>query len=257
MTDQNSGPPPSKDSTPGLVSRLRSIRFPERALLAALLLLGTSILVFLGVADWVQDGNSQRFDEFVLRSMRKPDNPSVLVGPAWGTEAARDVTALGSAAVVVLVSGGVLGYLLLSREWRSAILVLVCVVGGVLASFSLKQLFARARPTIVPHLDHVTSYSFPSGHSMLSAVTYLTLGAILARSTRDRTLKLYYLGLATVLVFLIGLSRMLLGVHYPSDVLAGWCVGLGWALLCSVVMRSLQHRGKVEPPTDPHRPPTS
>src|SRR4051812_28235439 len=160
-----------------LATILQCLRFPERTVLLALLLLGTSVSVFLEVADRVGEGRTQRFDERVLRSLRNPHDLAVPIGPAWVNETARDITALGGPVVVTLVAGGVVGYFLLSRHWRGAILVASSVVGGVLASYSFKQFFARARPSLVPHLDQVSSFSFPSGHSILSAVTYLTIGA--------------------------------------------------------------------------------
>jgi undecaprenyl-diphosphatase len=112
----------------------------------------------------------------------------------------------------------------------------------------LKQVFQRERPSVVPHLVTVQSLSFPSGHSMLSAATYLTLGALLIKVVQDRATRIYVLGIALLLPMLVGASRVYLGVHYPSDVLAGWCAGLAWAVLCSVVAEWLQKRGAVERP---------
>ena len=89
-------------------------------------------------------------------------------------------------------------------------------------------------------------YSFPSVHSLMSAVVYLTLGALLARMVARRRLKFYVLTLAVTLTGLVGISRVYLGVHYPSDVLAGWCVGLSWASLCWLVGRKLQRQGAIE-----------
>jgi undecaprenyl-diphosphatase len=113
-------------------------------------------------------------------------------------------------------------------------------------SSALKALFRRPRPEVVPHLMRVYSSSFPSGHSIISAVVYLTLGALLARTFRQRRFKFYFLAVAVVLTGLVGVSRVYMGVHYPTDVLAGWTAGLVWATLCWLVDRHLQRRGKIE-----------
>ena len=112
----------------------------------------------------------------------------------------------------------------------------------------LKMGFDRARPDLVPHGSFVSTASFPSGHAMMSAVTYLTLGALLASVHSPTRVKAYLLALALVLTLLVGLSRIYLGVHWPTDVAAGWAVGAAWALLSSLAMRWLQKRGDVERP---------
>jgi len=140
------------------------------------------------------------------------------------------------------------GYLVLQHHYGAAALVIVASAGGGALSVGLKQLFGRGRPDIVPHLVHVNDPSFPSGHSMVALVIYLTLGALLARFTTRRRVRVYLIANALSLTFLIGVTRVCLGVHYPTDVLAGWCAGLAWALLCWLVARYLQYRGAVEAP---------
>lgn len=187
-------------------------------------------------------------DARILRSLRTPDNVYEPVGPRWVAEAARDVTALGGQAVLALLVGSVLGYLLIARRRHAAAVVLVATGGGALLTTALKGLYSRPRPDVVPHLASVTSYSFPSGHAMLSAVVYLTLGALLARLAGGRWAKLYFVGVAVLLTLLVGASRVYLGVHYPTDVVAGWAAGVGRAVLCWLIARRLQHRGVVEGP---------
>jgi len=216
---------------------------------AALLLAGLAVVLavwgFVELADEVIEGDARAFDVRVLRLLRRPDDPGRLIGPAWLAETARDVTALGSAPVLVLVLLAVLGYLALAGKRREALLVALAAGGGLLVSTVLKEAFARPRPDIVPHLQSAGDPSFPSGHSMLSAVVYLTLGALLARIETQRRIKAYLLGLGLLVAALVGLSRVFLGVHYPTDVLAGWSAGLAWALGCWLVARVLQLRGTI------------
>jgi undecaprenyl-diphosphatase len=142
----------------------------------------------------------------------------------------------------------VIGYLALEQKYGAMWFVVVATGGGGLLSTAMKQLFGRDRPDVVPHLVAVTSASFPSGHSMLAAILYLTLGALLARFAARRRTKVYLLKVALCITFVVGSSRVYLGVHYPTDVLAGWCAGLVWALLCWLAVRYLQNRGAVEKP---------
>src|SRR5262249_52953419 len=134
-------------------------------------------------------------------------------------------------------------------KYHALALLLAAVLGGLLLSLLLKELFKRPRPSVVPHLSHVDTSSFPSGHSMLSFVVYLTLGSLLARLVQPLRLELSVVGVAVLLSFLVGLSRVYLGVHYPSDALAGWAAGLTWAVGCWLLARYLQRRGAVEKPT--------
>ncbi len=232
------------------LQRLRGLPFPERLILIALLLLAGSVWGFVEIAGEVIEGDSRQFDEQIVKALRRPEDPALPIGPRWLHHVARDITALGGMSVVPMITAAVLGFLALSRKWHTAALVAVSVLGGLAMSMGLKQIFARDRPALVPHLDQVYTSSFPSGHSMLSAVTYLTLGALLARTTKDRVLKIYFLTLASTLALLIGASRVYLGVHYPTDVAAGWCAGTAWALLCAIVARWLQQRGQVERATE-------
>ena len=156
----------------------------------------------------------------------------------------RDVTSLGSVAVLVLATLAVVGFLLLDRRYAAMLFVLAAVVSGLVLSSLLKACFARPRPEVVPHLAQVYSSSFPSGHSMMSAIVYLTLGTLLARMSARRPLKVYFLAVALILTALVGCSRVYLGVHYPTDVLAGWTAGLVWANLCWLVARRLQRRAR-------------
>jgi undecaprenyl-diphosphatase len=193
----------------------------------------------------------QRFDERVLVWFRRPDDLAVPIGPSWLLGAARDLSALGSTTVLVFMIASVAGYLLLERRTGMLGFVLVATCGGGLIVNVLKPLFARPRPSVVPHLVPVHSASFPSGHSLLSAVVYLTLGALLARVTSDRITRIYLILLAALLTISIGMSRIYLGVHYPTDVLGGWVGGLLWALACGLVARELQRHSVLKPEPAP------
>jgi undecaprenyl-diphosphatase len=205
---------------------------------------------FVELADDVMEGETQQFDEWAVRMLRQPDDPAMPLGPRWLHEMGRDITALGGIAVLTLMIGSVAGFLLLRRLYGAAVFLLAATSGGLVASTLLKLVFERERPSIVPHLSYVSSHSFPSGHSLLAAVIYLTLGALLMRVVEGQALKAYFLLVALMLTVLVGVSRVYLGVHYPTDVLAGWAAGLAWAVLCWLVARWLQRRGAVERNTE-------
>jgi undecaprenyl-diphosphatase len=228
----------------------------EMGMLLALLGLVGSVWAFSEVADEVMDAETDHFDATILRVFRQPGDLATGIGPKWMPTAVGDLTALGGTAVLTLIVLMVIAFLILRRKWASALLVLCASVGGTLLSTILKSFFQRQRPSVVPHLTEVTSLSFPSGHSMLSAVIYLTLGAILARTTKDRKVKAFFMLTALFLTVLVGATRVYLGVHFPTDVLAGWCAGTTWALLCVMVARWLQKKHVVEPPGESASPPT-
>jgi undecaprenyl-diphosphatase len=159
---------------------------------------------------------------------------------------ALDVTALGSVTVLTGAIIATLGYLLMRRFYSALWLVLAASIGGELLSAGLKWLFDRPRPDAQWRIVDAMTASFPSGHAMLGAIVYLTLGALLARLEPRHRMKAYIIAASMLLVMFIGLSRVYLGVHYATDVLAGWCAGLAWALACWLVAKRLQHRGQIE-----------
>jgi undecaprenyl-diphosphatase len=207
-------------------------RRPEARVLLGALCVVASLFAFSRIADEMAEGDTGSFDRAILLSLRDPADLADPIGPPWFEEMARDVTGLGGTFVLTLVTVLATGFLLTVGRRRSAILVLVTVGGGTLLSYLLKGLFERARPDIVPHLAQVYTASFPSSHAMLSAVTYPILGALLAQLQRRWSARIYVMGAALLMPLLIGLSRIYLGVHWPTDVAAGWCVGIAWALLC-------------------------
>lgn len=219
----------------------------ELVLLGAFLVVAALIFFFMELADEMAEGETQAFDEWILLALRAPGDTADPIGPPWVEVMFTDITSLGSTAVLTLITAAVALYLLMARKRGAAVFVLAAVGGGTLLSNVLKYAYARPRPDVVAHIVQTTTPSFPSGHAMLTAVTYLTLGALLARTEPDPRLKVYLVSLAVFLTVLVGCSRIYLGVHYPTDVLAGWTVGAAWAVLCSVVALWLQRRGEVEP----------
>lgn len=230
-----------------VVARLRSLAANLREqrwwVLVAVLLIGCALMGFAELADEVADGDTHAFDRAVMLAMREPGDSADPWGPAWFEMMARDVTSLGGTVVLTLLTLAAVGFMLLRRQWGGASFVVVSVAGGTVISSALKSLFGRARPDVVPHLMEATSASFPSGHSMLAMVTYLTLGAVLAEVQQTPRIKIYILAWAVFLALIVGLSRVYLGVHWPTDVLAGWCIGSAWALLCGSVALWMQRRG--------------
>lgn len=198
----------------------------ELGLVVALFCVAGLLLAFGLLADEVMEGDTMTFDTRVARFFR-PHGANGPIGPAWAHEMGRDVTALGSMVVLCFLLVAVVGYLLLVRKRGTAALVAGSILGGTLISFGLKLLFNRPRPDI-PGGIQVFTASFPSSHAMLSAVTFLTLGALMTRVAADVRLKAYFMGISVFLTVAVGLSRIYVGVHYATDVLAGWCVGSAW-----------------------------
>jgi undecaprenyl-diphosphatase len=236
--------------------RLRNLDRTELGLLVGGLALLLLLFAFSRLADVVVEGETQAFDERVLRALRDAQDPSKPIGPWWLPGAALDVTALGSGVVLGLTVVAVAGFLLLQGMYRTALFVFAANTGGWLLNVALKELYQRARPQIVPHLREVLPLSFPSGHAMTSAAVYLTLGALLMRISERRVTKIYCMVVAMLATFLVGASRVYLGVHYPTDVIAGWLVGLSWALFCWIVERAIERRTgiKQEQVEATHRP---
>jgi undecaprenyl-diphosphatase len=249
MASSKKGPqaPGSSSSTTRRWQRVIPSGKDELATLLTVLLLAGLTLTFGLVANEMHAGETRAFDNAIILAMRNPANHSDPIGPAWFEQDVLDISSLGSQAVVTIVSAATIGYLLLSGGRAAALLVFVAVVGGAELVTLLKQLFGRVRPDLVSHSLIELTRSFPSGHSALSAITYLTLGALVARVQTGHVLKMYVLGMAILLTVMIGLSRIYLAAHWPTDVLAGWSLGAAWAIACWLITRRLQRAGQVEP----------
>ena len=232
-----------------MLPRMKAFWRAETRLLVSVFLVAALLLLFSFIVDEVMEGATSHFDRYVVLAFRGGNDSSFgPVGPPWVREMARDVTSLGSFVVLGMITLAVAVYLLLTGGRMAALLVVVAVMGGMAINSLLKIQFARPRPDLFVPAAKVFTASFPSGHAALSAITYLTLAALLASMTDSRRLRYYLMALAVTLTFLIGLSRVYLGVHYPTDILAGWCIGSAWALMCWAVMTRLQQAGTVQPP---------
>ncbi len=221
-----------------------SISRVELAVLLAIIVVAGGAFVFLELAGEVTEGDTAALDRRLLLALRNPSDMTSPLGPLWLQEVMRDFTALGGFAILTLLTIAVVVFLLLQGKRQGAYLTVFVIVGGAVIMVLLKDLYARPRPDLVPHGSYVQMTSFPSGHSMLSAAVYLTLGAMLASYQEDRRLKYYLLAVAVTLTVLVGVSRVYLGVHWPTDVLAGWTVGAVWASLCWLLARWMQERSQ-------------
>lgn len=231
-----------------LAGLLKRVNATEKTMLLAAFAAAALLFAFVTIADDMTEGDTTAFDTKVLLAFRDAADRANPIGLPWLEVIMRDFTALGGVAVLSTATLLAVGFLLLTRKRHAASMVVVSVVGGMVLSNLLKWGFARPRPELVPHATAVYSQSFPSGHAMLSAIVYLTLGALLARTQSDTRVKIYLLGAAGGVTLLVGISRIYLGVHWPTDVLAGWAGGASWALLCWVVMLWLQGKCTIEAP---------
>lgn len=227
-------------------ARLHALLLRQSTSVAALCIAVILLLAAIWLMDEVRNGATQAFDQRLLLALRNPTDSADPIGPVWLEIMFSDITALGGTTVLILITLLAIFYLVMDGKLYAALFVLVSIGGGQLLSMTLKNVVDRPRPDLVAHLVEVQTASFPSGHAMLSAVSYLTLGALLARVQPRLRLKAFLLAVAMLLTFLVGASRVYLGVHWPTDVLAGWCFGAGWALLCWVIALHLQQRGAIE-----------
>ncbi|MFV0623020.1 phosphatase PAP2 family protein [Sphingomonas sp. ac-8] len=219
-------------ASPSLVSTHAELRpSPRRPWpLVAGVLAAIALLALLFLASVIARGDALAFDRTLILALRVSGHPDLPIGPPKLPSIARDVTALGSGTVLTLVVALATTLLLLRRLWRTAALTLVATIGGASAVSLLKRLFERARPDLVEHLMRETSSSFPSGHSANSAIVYLTVATLIFPMIRETHVRLFVVVATMTIVGMIGISRVYLGVHWPSDVLAGWIFGALWAL---------------------------
>jgi undecaprenyl-diphosphatase len=200
------------------------------------------ILFAFGLFAEVGGGKPLPIDHSIMLALRNSADPSIPIGPPWLREAARDITSLGSTIVLGIITFAVESYVLLARDPAVAWLIIIAVIGGLGLNNILKLAFARPRPTFMAHTVRLHTTSFPSGHAAMSAITYLTIGTVLAQTHPGFAASLCLISLAAFLTMFIGISRIYLGFHYPTDILGGWCVGAAWAIFCWHAMAWLSMR---------------
>ncbi len=201
----------------------------------------------LRLTDDISHGMSFKFDSAILLALRQPGNPAVPIGPKWMLTSATDLSALGGFTLQWLLGSAALIFLLYIRKRAEAAWLATSVIGASVLNATLKFSLHRARPEVVPHLTIVDNASFPSGHAMISAAILLTVGAMISETVRSGRARAFIMMFAGLLVLLIGLSRLYLGVHWPTDVMAGWCLGGVWALIVFAANRALRRRAADKP----------
>ena len=207
----------------------------------------SGLLLFVHIAAEMREGEANGPDRAILLALRTPGHLEKPIGPVWMVQSAIDISALGGFTLLWLLAAVVIGYLLIARRRAAAVVFAFAMGGATMLNTVMKLDFHRARPDVVPHLTIVTDASFPSGHAMLSAATYLTIGAMLAQIQPRVGARIYLLSVAVFVAVLVGATRVYLGVHWPSDVLAGWCLGSAWALAFWTLTRWVEHH-----PVTPH-----
>ncbi len=238
---------------PDFLKQIRTHLAREQRVLLLFLAIAGLAGSFAAISDEMKEGETAAFDKAVTYLFRVAPDHVDPIGPGWLPGVIIDITALGSVAVLTLVTMLAIAFLLVRGRWRQGLLVAFAISGGALASKALKALFARPRPDLVPHLVDVNTLSFPSGHATNSAIVYLTLAILVARTFTEAWTRAYILFSGILLTIMIGITRVYLGVHYPSDVIAGWTAGGAWALVMSALARILQQKHQIEPPQVPGR----
>jgi undecaprenyl-diphosphatase len=231
----------ARNGLPGRLYRRLGLGAIELKTVLVFAAIGAGVWLFWSVAEQVTEGDAHEIDRMILLALREgPDDP---VGPAWLEYAVADITALGGYAVLTLLVSFAGIYLLLQKHVGAVVAMVGSIVTGTLAVAVFKAFFDRARPDVVEHLTHATSSSFPSGHASAATLTYLTLGLMVASAQNRMRTRAFIVFSALLIAVLVGFSRVYLGVHWPSDVVAGWGFGAAWAIAWWFGAKLIARRG--------------
>lgn len=220
-------------------SLLRILARPESRTLVLIASGSILLLLFVLLTGQVFGGSTASIDETLMLLMRETNDIHDPLGPGWFEELARDYTALGGIPILMAFTFFVACYLAMERRYRATVFIVATALSGLIVSTLLKEVFDRPRPDLVETGTRVYTSSFPSAHAMMSACMYLAFGALLARYETRRRKKVTVLTIAALIIMAVGLTRVYLGVHWPTDILAGWTAGTIWALLCWLVYRHM------------------
>jgi len=210
----------------------------------AFLIGGVSIvgILFLWLWSEVAAGHLEKIDNSILLALRSSSDPSILSGPVWLPDILRAITILGDSKLLIALVILVAAYLVARRTYYFALVLLAPTVGGMAIVSLLKDHFGRPRPEVVEQLTTRYSMSFPSGHAANSAIVYLTMAMLFTQIRPERHAGIYLVSAALLLTTTIGISRVALGVHWPSDVVAGWMFGLSWGYFWALFASSFRKK---------------
>jgi len=243
---------------PSRYARLKTWRtwlMREIGPVVAILIVAIGLWIFLGVADEMGEGDTMAFDHAIMYGLRSAGSPHNPIGPDWLEIAAADITSFGSVTGLTVIVALIAGYFAAFRRYREALILIAAPISGSMLSNWLKLYFNRDRPPLELHAVTVINPSFPSGHAMLSAVVYLTLAVLIARFSDRRRVKIYSLAMGVTMTLVVGMSRVYLGVHWPTDVLAGWSLGAAWALAWWLAAWALERFSPLTLRSPPPSPP--
>ncbi len=230
-------------SPPAWTHRLRAVLRPiEPRALALVALVTAGVWTMLHLGGEVREGETTAFDTFVVQALRAPGQPHVPIGPRWLADVMRDVTALGGTTIVVLATSLAVAALCFHRHWRRAAILTAVMVLAQSCDELLKTAYDRTRPDFAAYGAYVYAQSFPSGHSTASAALWLSLAMIAASFEPSRRRKATWFAFAGLIILGVGASRVYLGVHWPTDVIAGWMLGACWALTGWLAWRWIARR---------------
>jgi undecaprenyl-diphosphatase len=226
-------------SVTNLVRGLKDMRLATAPVMLAAGI-AAALYVFFQIAYEIGEDEIAGIDQALLLAFRDPADITDPWGPPWFEETVAEITSLGGYPILIAVVGTVVGYLLVVRMFGPALYTTLSILVGTGLSQLLKAFYDRTRPDLVDHLVTTHTASFPSGHATMSTIVYLTLAALIVRLVDNVRARIYVMSVAVLVSILVGLSRIYLGVHWPSDVAAGWALGVAWACLSWLSVSALR-----------------